>query len=216
MRDRMVTKFLSVVMMLVFPASIMMAETNAAMLYSSGHAMLNGTGVAHSTAVFAGDKIQTAQDSAATIHGNGSTVLVPANSSVQFQGDGIDLESGSAVVSTTKGLKAKVDDLTVRPVNGSAKFEVIAKNGDVLIAARTGSLSLTDANGTTYLQEGGTTTKSKKGAIPGIGTTTATPDDEHRMRTALAVFLGIAAVAAAVAIVIASTNSPGAVSPGQP
>jgi hypothetical protein len=192
-----------------------MADTQAAMLYASGNAMLNGAGVSRSTAIFAGDKIQTAQDATARLNVNGSTVLVPGNSSVQFNGNGIDLQSGSAVISTSKGLNAHVGEVTVAPKNGSAKFEVSKSGENVLIAANSGSLSLTDANGTTTLEEGKTTTvkASKAGAAPAAGSSAL---GTIGAKTAVAVGVGLAVAATAAAIAVTSSDSQPAVSPARP
>jgi hypothetical protein len=220
MRASGLRRHLCIVMMVIFPASMMMADTSAAMLSTSGHAMLNGAKVAHSTTVFSGDRIDTSMDSAATISASGSTVLVPASSSVQFRGDVIELQSGSAVVSTIKGLKVHVGDLTVAPVSGSAKYDVSTSGEHVIIAARTGSLSLVDADGTTTTLQEGSTTSSKKsrrkgGAVPGMGGGGGA-GAVGAMGSGKAIVIGSAAAAAAIAIALVSTDSPPAVSPRNP
>lgn len=206
MCNRIARKSLCVLMAIVLPAAMVMAEAPAAMLYATGNAMLNGNAVSRSSAVFAGDKIQTSQNSSASLNLNGSTVLVPANTAIEFKGDGILLQSGSVTISTTSGLKAEVGALTIAPRTSSAKFEIRAEKGDVFIAARSGELSLTDAKGTTTLQSGDTTTKSAK--------TGKTVSAGHGKAIAIGVGVAAAGTAAAVAATAASDSK--ATSPARP
>ena len=51
MRNCLATKILSIVMMMLTPAAMLMAETSNTMLYASGTVTLNGTEVARSASV---------------------------------------------------------------------------------------------------------------------------------------------------------------------
>src|SRR5512135_2625723 len=83
------------VMLLVFPASMLLAESQAAMVMVSGVAALNGTAMAASTTIFAGDLLETGANSALTINAKGSTIRIGANSRVHYFGDSIELLNGS-------------------------------------------------------------------------------------------------------------------------
>ena len=69
-------KILSCLMIIIFPAAMFAADQASAMLYSHGTALLNGTNVPRSSAIFSGDLVQTNKDSVANINATGSSVLV--------------------------------------------------------------------------------------------------------------------------------------------
>jgi hypothetical protein len=156
-------------MVVILPATLFAADQPAAMLYSHGNAMLNGTSVARSSAIFSGDLVQTNKDSVANINATGSTVLVLNDSLVQYEGTSVKLEHGGVTVSTSKSLATSVGGVTVAPVAGVwTEFEVRDVDGTVRIAARKGDLTISDDSGTTTLAQGQETTrdesqKDKKG-----------------------------------------------------
>jgi hypothetical protein len=175
-------------LVLVFPAGLFAGDmTPAAMLYSHGGTMLNGTTVPKSSALFSGDLVQTGADSVANINSTGSTVLVLNDSLIQFEGDSLKLEHGGVSISTSKSMSASAGDVKISPAKGVlTEFEVRDVDGRVQIAARKGDLSVTDQNGTSTLAQGqetttdessqqnGTKNKRKKagpvpGAVPGSG-----------------------------------------------
>ena len=67
MRNCLATKILSIVMMMLTPAAMLMAETSNTMLYASGTVTLNGTEVARSASVTSGDRIETAGATATAV-----------------------------------------------------------------------------------------------------------------------------------------------------
>ncbi len=149
-------KLVSCVLLLIFPGSLIAADSGAAMLYTDG-AWLNGGHVPQSSAIFAGDLVQTRPDSAANIHAPGSSVTVLGDSLVEFEGSSLKVEHGGVSVSTSKGLAATAGDVRVAPVSSASwtEFIVTDTDGTVRIAARKGDLSLTDADGkVTLLAQG--------------------------------------------------------------
>jgi hypothetical protein len=151
---------ISLLLLVVFPVSFVMAGASGAMLYVSGNAMLNGMGVGRSSAVFAGDKIQTSENGAATLTAPGATIVVAAGSSIIYQPDAILLDQGAAAVNTTRGMRAKVDTVTVSPVSKTAKFEVTRSNGLITIAALAGAVTVNDGASSSALAQGQSTTVS--------------------------------------------------------
>ena len=87
-------KLVSCVLLLIVPGSLIAADSGAAMLYADGAAWLNGSHVPKSSAIFAGDLVQTRSDSAANIHAPGSSVTVLGDSLVQFEGASLKVEHG--------------------------------------------------------------------------------------------------------------------------
>jgi hypothetical protein len=155
-------RILSCLMVVILPATLLAADQPAAMLYSHGNAMLNGTSVARSSAIFSGDLVQTNKDSVANINATGSTVLVLNDSLVQYEGSSVKLEHGGVTVSTSKSLATSVGGVTVSPAAGVwTEFEVRDVDGTVRIAARKGDLTISDDNGTTTLAQGQETTRDE-------------------------------------------------------
>jgi hypothetical protein len=130
------------------------------MLYASGAAWVNGSHVPNSSAIFAGDLVQTRSDSAANIHAAGSSITVLGDSLVKFQGASLSVERGGVAVATSKGVSAVAGDVHVAPVSGAwTEFNVSDTNGTVRIVASKGDLTVTDDKGSVTLPQGQTTTR---------------------------------------------------------
>ena len=174
---RTLRTFVACLLVLVVPASLFAADSAAAMLYTNGTAWLNGSSVPKSSAVFAGDLVQTKSDSVASIKAPGSSILVLSDSLVQMQTNGVKLEHGTVSVGTGKSMVAEVGGLKISPAAGTwTEFQVSDTDGTVQIVARKGDLILSDG---TTLPQGQETTreetdnKNKKrrggGAVPAAG-----------------------------------------------
>ncbi len=149
-------------MAVIFPAALFAADQPAAMLYSHGTALLNGTTITRSSAIFSGDLVQTSADSVANINATGSTVLVLNDSLVQYEGSTVKLEHGGVTISTSKLLATRAGDVTVSPASGAwTEFEVRDVDGRVQIAARKGDLTIGDDTGTSTLSQGQQTTREE-------------------------------------------------------
>ena len=175
---RSVLKALSWMMVLIFPVSLFAADTSpAAILYSHGGTVLNGTTFPVSSALFSGDLVQTSADSVANINATGSTVLVLNESLVQYEGDLLKLEHGGIRISTSKSMSALAGEVKISPANSIlTEFDVTDVDGRVQIAARKGDLTISDQTGTTTLGQGQETTRDESssnkkrkaaGAAPG-------------------------------------------------
>ncbi len=155
----MKTKVVCLAMALVFPASMMLAETKAAMAVASGVAALNGAALSRSTTIFAGDQLETSANSAVTINVSGTTVLIGSNSRVHYFGDSVALHSGSMQVNTSKGMKLQTDSVTVEPnKDNSAKYRVDRSSNLVQIAALTGELRVENGGDVAVVPPGGNLT----------------------------------------------------------
>jgi hypothetical protein len=218
-----VRRMVSCVLLLIVPASLFGADSGAAMLYADGAAWLNGAHVPKSSAIFAGDLVQTRSDSAANIHAPGSSITVFGDSLVQFEGTSLKVEHGGVSVSTSKGVATTAGDVRVAPVsNAWTEFNVTDTDGTVRIAARRGDLTITDDNGAVTLAQGQETTrdeqsdqskdkdkKNKKrasGAVPAAG--------GGVLNSTVAVAIGAAAVGGVTAWVLLKSDNP--VSPATP
>lgn len=154
-------KMVSCVLLGLFPASLLAADSSPAMLYTHGAAWVNGAHVPRaSSAIFSGDMLQTRSDSVANINESGSSITVAADSLVQFQGASVEIDHGGVTVSTNKGIAATAGDVKVTPVSNSwTEFNVVDVDGNVKIVARKGDLNVFDGKDTVLLAQGQDTTK---------------------------------------------------------
>lgn len=143
-------------MLLLFPASTVLAETQAAMVMVSGIAALNGTAMVGTTTVFAGDLLETGANSQLTINAKGSTILIGANSRLHFFGDSVDLDSGSTQVNTSQKMQVQTETIKIEPNSTSAKFRVDRAPRTVVIAALEKEVRV-DNNGESTVVPPGTT-----------------------------------------------------------
>lgn len=141
-------------LMVLLGAGVLSAQTGGAMLYSNGDVKVNGQNAGYSTSIFSGDKVDVTSASAGSINRNGSSVVVSPNSSIQYDPASIELLQGSARVSTSKGMSAKVGDVVVTPKDASAKFDVTRSGDKVVVASREGVLTVKDGSQTTTVQPG--------------------------------------------------------------
>jgi hypothetical protein len=151
------------VLLLVFPASMFAADSEAAMLYTNGIAWVNGSGVPRtSSAIFAGDLLQTRSDTVANINSAGSSITVHMDSLVQYEGSSLKIEHGGITISTSKGVAATAGDVKVTPASESwTEFNVTDVDGTVRIAARKGDLTISDGKETLTLAQGQETTRDE-------------------------------------------------------
>ena len=145
-------------MMLVFPATMVLAESQAAMAVVSGVAALNGMAIHNTTTIFSGDLLETSANSALTINTNGSSILIGANSRVHYFGNSIDLHLGSTQVNTTKSLEVETESIKISPNSTSAKFRVDRAPHTVVIAALEKEVRVNNNGETTVVPPGSTVT----------------------------------------------------------
>src|ERR1035438_4430601 len=151
--------FVCLVAMLCLPALAFGGSRDTAVLRSSGAVAVNGSVAPTTTALFNGDKVQTAAGGVVTISSPGSTVLIPSNSQMVFNGGVLDLTAGTASISTTKGMAAQMDKYLIAPAtSGTAKFEIKKTGSSVLIHASSGVLTVSAPGNTFALAEGATAT----------------------------------------------------------
>jgi hypothetical protein len=156
-------RLVSCVLLLGFPASLLAADSGAAMLYTHGAAWLNGAHVPASSAIFTGDLVQTRSDSGANINAPGSSITVLGDSLVQFEGSSLKVEHGSVDVATSKGVATTAGDVRIAPASSAwTEFNVTDVDGTVKIAANKGDLLITDDNGTVTLPQGQQTTRDEQ------------------------------------------------------
>ncbi|HET6178060.1 MAG TPA: hypothetical protein VFE61_14070 [Candidatus Sulfotelmatobacter sp.] len=122
-------------MVLAVPVSSL-GQTPSAILRTQGGVWVNGYEARDSSAIFAGDLLETKPGFSASLTLDGSTVLIQQESVGKFQGDMLVLDHGAVSVGTSKGFKVRVKCITVVPVlNEWTQYDVTDVNGNVQVAA---------------------------------------------------------------------------------
>ena len=125
------------VMIIILPASLMAQDSGRAMLHSDGGVWLNGNPAPNSSAIFVHDLVQTQKEHSAKIDAAGSTVTVQPDTIVQFEGEELVLDHGSLQVSTSHGMRVRVNCLTVIPLTSEwTRYNVIDVDGKMTVAAQ--------------------------------------------------------------------------------
>jgi len=122
--------------MAVLPISLMAQDSAQAMLHDDGGVWLNGSVAPNSSAIFLHDLVQTQKGNWAKIDADGSTVTVDSETIVQFEGDELVLEHGSLQLNTSRGMKVRVNCITVTPLTPDwNRYDVTDVDGRVMVAA---------------------------------------------------------------------------------
>jgi hypothetical protein len=151
----MLRKLSSVLLILLTPFAVLAQEAGPAVLYGTGSVYLNGSQLSNSTAVTAGDTIQTKETGAANINVPGSSVVIESNSIVRYEAGGFALDRGSISVATGKGLSVFARDFKITPVSGAwTEFYVTRSNGTIGIIARKNAITVSCGSSSTTLKEG--------------------------------------------------------------
>ena len=196
-------------MAVLFPASVMLADTATAMITPMGDVAVNGSPVLQSTSVFPGDKIVTSTNSTASISGRGLSLLVPGNSVLVMSDKDVQLDCGSALINATNGMGARLSNIRLAPRDQNARFEIRQEKSGFRVLAYDGVLNVTNgsvptlAPGQTMFAAAGcaadpTPDNQKRGAapIPAAGT-----------NVGAAVLLGVAIAGGLAALVYFTTRS---------
>ena len=144
MRSATICKATSLLLLLVFPLTVVAADSGGVMLYPQGQVLVNGAPVERSQAGFAGDRYQTSKDSALVLSGFGSSIQIAPSSDVSYLASGLRVNSGNTMISTTGSLAASIMNLTVKPVNPQARYQIQQNATQVIIAAHEGALRVSD------------------------------------------------------------------------
>jgi hypothetical protein len=116
-------------------------QSPAAILHTQGGVSVNGYEATDSSAVFAGDLLETKPGFSATLNLEGTTIQVQEESVAKLQDEVLVLDHGSVSVGTSRSFKVRVNCITVIPVlNEWTQYEVSDVNGAVHVSARKGDV----------------------------------------------------------------------------
>ncbi|MGH9509900.1 MAG: hypothetical protein ACRD2Q_08780 [Terriglobales bacterium] len=152
------------VMVVAFPVSTVLADSNSAMLQANGAVKINDSAVNRSSAVFQGDRIATGKDSSAAITATGTTILLAPNSLLTFAGKQVSLNAGGAHFNGPISVSA--GGMTIVPASANARFEVRYEAGELRITSVQGVLSVSDGKQTTLVEAGKSMASGKLPAVP--------------------------------------------------
>ena len=129
---------ISAVLPLTSAAQALPEKSGGAILHTEGAGVwVNGYEAHDSSAVFAGDVIETKPGATANLSLEGSTVLIAPESLGKFQGDLLELDHGAVSVSTSRGFKVRVNCIRVVPVlNEWTQYAVTDLDRTVQVEAR--------------------------------------------------------------------------------
>src|ERR1035441_7936196 len=169
---------LCLLLVVVFGASLLPAQSGAPTLYANGNVKVNGQAAGDSTSIFPGDKVDVTESSSVSINRSGSSVVVSPNSSIKYDSSSVEIMRGTARVSTSKGMSAQAGQITVAPKTGVAKFDVLKLDDKVTVASREGALTVNEGGRTITLTPGSSVTllltaAANKGSAPGQVSSTA-------------------------------------------
>src|SRR5271155_5126101 len=123
-------------MAVLLPTSLIAQGSARAILHNDGGAWVNGNPAPESSAIFTNDLVRTQKENGARIDVEGSTVTVGRETIVQFEGDELVLEHGSLQVNTWRGMRVRVNCVTVSPpAQEWARYDVTDVDGRMLVLA---------------------------------------------------------------------------------
>jgi ferric-dicitrate binding protein FerR (iron transport regulator) len=114
------------VCLICFGSLLAHAASRSAVAIVMGDVSLNGNSVSRSTPVFDGDRLRIGTNAGVLLHLREATVQLSANSDVRYNGERLELASGTAQI---RGTEAIVSGPFVIEAAGNAQFR-IERNGD--------------------------------------------------------------------------------------
>ncbi len=134
-------------------------------IQAQGTVTVNGKMVSNTATIFAGDQIQTAADSMATLSSQGLMVQMRPNTTAIFTGRSLDLGCGDATVLTSVGTIVRVADIVTTPAaQNMTKIQVSQTNGTIKVTPRDNWAVVNDGRIRQTLAPGQTATFHRPGA----------------------------------------------------
>lgn len=162
-------------MLFCFPAAMMAAEINPAVLSGSGIVKVNDTVVGRSSTIHVGDKVATGKDSTVSLTSKGVVVVLPADSAVVYGAKGVEMQYGRAIVNAQRAIDAHLGNLTITPADNKARFQMQQSGSTMTLAALEGALNVTDGIQQVVLPAGQMMARAAADAAPGQGAQTPRP-----------------------------------------
>jgi hypothetical protein len=124
------------VVIVIGPPFLMAQSTTRAILHSDRYTWLNGSPAPETITIFPNDKIQTQSGHSAKIDAEGSTAVIQPETILQFDGDELVLDHGALQLSTERGMRVRVNCVTVIPLTlDRTEYSVTDADGKVHVEA---------------------------------------------------------------------------------
>lgn len=128
---------ISAILPLTSLAQALPEKSSGAILHTQGGVWVNGYEAHDSSAVFAGDVVETKSGATANLSLEGSTVLIAPESVTKFQGDLLELDHGGVSVTTSRSFRVRVNCVLVVPVqNEWTEYAVTSLTPTLQVEAR--------------------------------------------------------------------------------
>jgi hypothetical protein len=149
-------KICSCLLIITLAETAMLAEPAQAMLRPTGNVTVNGKPITTSTAVFAGDKIQTGPNSFASIESEGVWLALGPNSWATYGDNTVNVGCGSTSLTAAAGSKTvmNIGNVSVTPGPEFSKVEITQSQGKLIIKSTIGSATVTQGSETTSVNQG--------------------------------------------------------------
>lgn len=182
-------------LLIVFFPVAMNAMPAQGTIQAQGTVTVNGRPVSNTTAVFAGDHIQTAAGSVATLSSQGMMVQMEPNTTAIFNGRSLDLGCGTATIATSVGTMVRVAGITTTPgAQNTTRIQVSQMNGAVKVTARDNWAMVNDGRIRQTLAPGQSATFQRPGATCEIATHAVSQAATKVYLPATAVMVGLGVV----------------------
>jgi len=166
MLHHVLAKAVAMLLLFSFPATMLPAQNPAAtdsqsrtgVLYPQEGVTVKGNPVVTSTAVYAGDEIQTGALST-LLTGAGVSMQLKPHTSLKF-GKTAELGCGGLVLVTSQPIPVRLAGIDVIPSGNPAKLEVENGSGTASVSVRSGTATINQAGQISRLQEGQSITRS--------------------------------------------------------
>src|SRR5438067_1862770 len=112
--NRLLARLASCCLLAAFPAATLLGEENA-LVRPAGTVRVNGKGIAQSSVLLSGDKLEDGTNSAAYITSSKTQVTAAARTSLQYHESSLELFCGDVQVMTLRGFAVNVGQVTVSP-----------------------------------------------------------------------------------------------------
>jgi len=148
-------KLISFGLVFLVPSSLIAQETSGVLLHGNGEISVNGAQFKDSTALMAGDVVQTGATGFAYISSTGLSSTVESNSTVRIQAGGISLDGGNLSMATSKGTTVFARDFTIAPATPQwTEFYVTRSGGSIHVFARKGNVTVSCGGNTATVKNG--------------------------------------------------------------
>jgi hypothetical protein len=166
MLNGFLAKTAAILLLFSFPATMLPAQTPAAaapperagVLYPQEGVTVKGNPVFTSTAVYAGDEIQTGNLST-LLTGEGVSLQLKPHTSLKF-GKAAELGCGGLVLVTRHSIPVRLAGIEVTPAGNPAKLEVDNAGGTATVSVKSGTATLNQGGQISSLREGQAITRS--------------------------------------------------------